>query len=150
MVPFLLRLSEIGLFAPAGPKWANFIRPFQLYTPDWEQTDDQAAALYLGYAPLSIRYVQKVIAGDVATIAKAIGDIGQKTYESGMTEAKTEGNFLVCFIGGCTHGELNSLRRVGAKQNIMYHVITMDLFASGEFFDNLAEDIPGYNPVVQA
>jgi hypothetical protein len=150
MVPFLLRLQEIGLLVPGnGVKWVSFIRTFQLYVPDWEETDDQAAALYLGYAPLSVRYVQKIVAGDGGSLTKPLADIGHKFLEMGQTEVKNEGNFLVCFIGGCTHSELNSLRRVAERQNMKYQVVTTHLFSSNDFFDSLAVGIPGYDPIVQ-
>jgi hypothetical protein len=148
MIPYLLRLQEVGLLMPTGgAKWSNFIKQFQLYAPDWEQTDDQAAALYLGYAPLSVRYVQRVVNGDLGSIVRPLAEIGQKCSEVGQTEVKTEGTFLVVFIGGCTHSELNSLRRIGERQNMKYQILTTHLFSSNDFFDRLAIGIPGYEPV---
>jgi hypothetical protein len=149
MVPFLLRLQETGLLVPGGgSKWSNVIKAFQLYSPDWEQTDDQAAALYLGYAPLSVRYVQRVVNGDVASMVRSLAEIGQKCSEVGQTEAKNEGTFLVCFIGGCTHSELNTLRRLAERQNMKYQILTTHLFSSNDFFDRLAFGIPGYEPII--
>jgi hypothetical protein len=155
MVPFLMRLQEIGLFVPNGSgfKWGNFVKTFSLFVPDWEGNKegiprDEAAAAYLGYAPLSVRIVEKVVAGELAMVTKAMQDIGQRCSESGSTEIRVEVNYIVCFIGGCTYSEVNSIRRIARVQGTRFQVITTNMFSSNEFFDNLAYEIPFYDPIV--
>jgi hypothetical protein len=112
IVPLLIRLQEVGLLVPKnGFKWADFVKTFQLYVPEWERMDDQAAASYLGYAPLSARYVQKIVNGEGWSLRDPLSNIGQSMYVEGPKGVTKMGAFLVCFIGGCTHSELNSLRR---------------------------------------
>lgn len=152
MVPYLFRLQEAGLFGQSGTKWNSMIKTFHLYVNDFEETCDQAAYTYLGYAPLSVRYVQKIINGEFATVQKSLSDFQQECIEIGTNKQKKEGNFLICYVGGCTHSELNSFRRLEERdpdyQNTHFQLLTTDLFSSNSFFDKIAYQIPGWSPLV--
>jgi hypothetical protein len=56
--------------------------------------------------------VQAVVNGDVGSLHRLLAELSQKVAEAWQTEVKNEGTFLVRFIGGCRHSELNSLRRI--------------------------------------
>jgi hypothetical protein len=144
VVPFMMRMMSLGLLG-AGFKWASLIRPFSAFVPDWEAKGDQVAASYLGYAPLSVRYVQKVIAGDVALVQKAMADMKQNFLRRGSPEGE---DWVVGFVGGCTHSEINSLRRIAEQQKWKLTVVTTDVCSSKSFFDNLADDIAGFTPEI--
>ena len=152
MIPYILRLEQIGLLneSQKGFKWKNLISTFQSYVPDWEEKMDQAATSYLGYAPLSVRYVERIADGDFRSVKSAMKDLGQQVFQAGMEGPKTHGSFIVCYIGGCTHSELNSLRRIGDARGQNIQVITSDLFSSSTFFQNLGKEIPGFNPSMGA
>jgi hypothetical protein len=70
-------------------------------------------------------------------------EIDQKCSEVGQTEVKNEGTFLVCFTGGCTHSELNSLRRVAERQTMKYQIVRTHLFSSNDFCDAFAVGMTG-------
>lgn len=148
MIPYVLRLEQIGMLNEnqKGFKWRNLISTFQSYVPDWEEKRDEAAASYLGYAPLSVRYVERIADGDFRSVKSAMKDLGQQVFQAGMEGPKTHGSFIVCFIGGCTHSELNSLRRIADARGQNIQVVTSDLFSSSTFFQNLGKEIPGFNP----
>jgi hypothetical protein len=152
MVPFLIRLQELGLFVQSGFKWMNFVRPFQLSVPDFQGNaqvaPDEAAAPYLGYAPLTVRIVQKLLAGEFGVVQKALQDIKQVCAETGSPEVRADVNYGVCFVGGCTYSEVNSIRRIGMTRGMKLQVLTINLFSTNEFFDNLAYEIPNYSPVI--
>ena len=151
MIPYVLRLEQIGLLndSQKGFKWKSLISTFQSYVPDWEAKCDEAAASYFGYAPLSVRYFQRIADGDFRSVKSAMSDLKQGTFEAGMTGVKSHGIFIVCYIGGCTHSELNSLRRLAEMRNQSIQVITSDLFSSNTFFANLGKEIPGFNPKME-
>lgn len=143
-VPYLLRAQEAGIFGTSTVKWSNFIKPFQLFVPKWEELKDQAAASYLGYAPLSIRVIQKITEGNFNFVSKAMTDdsIKIETWQSGTS--KPEGQYIICFVGGCTHSELNSLRRLSKNGKTKFQVLTTNMFSSNEFFEGLSYGIPGW------
>jgi hypothetical protein len=141
-VPFLMRMTSLGLLG-AGFKWSSLVRPFSAFVPDWEAKGDQVAASYLGYAPLSVRYVQKVVAGDVPAIQKAMVEMKQNFVARGKSAGDA---WVIGFVGGCTHSEINSLRRIAEQQKWKLTVVTTDVCSSKSFFHNLADDIPGFRP----
>ncbi|OHS97733.1 Sec1 family protein [Tritrichomonas foetus] len=153
MVLYLIRLQDCGLFSPNNTKWSQFVKSFQLFVPDWDQTNDQAAAPYLGYVPLSVRYIQRVLNNDFNSIQKAMGELKQECYENcADPNNRRSGNVLVCFVGGCTHSELNALRRLRQKDsnyaNVQFQLLTTNMTSSNEFFENLAYLIPGWTPTI--
>ena len=154
MVPYLLRLQEAGLFYQSGPKWSPLVKAFQLFVSGYEEQMDQAAFCYLGYAPLSVRYVQRIIGGEFSAVQRAVSDVLQQDCaQMGAAPAKRlEGDFLVCFVGGCTHSELNCFRRMQERdvgyQNTHFQVMTTNMMSSNDFFDHIAYQIPGWTPTV--
>jgi hypothetical protein len=146
MIPFAMRLQSTGLFVPehSGVKWSALLKPLNAFVSDFEQVSDQAAASYLGFVPLTVRYVQRIIAGDLPAVQKAMSHISHPFSHAGPTGSKSDGTVIVLFLGGCTHSELNSLRRIREQQKVQIQIITTDLFSSNTFFENLAHDIPAF------
>ena len=155
-VPYLMRLVDCGMLDKPlqNIKWKNFVKAFKLYVPQWqEEPRDEAAAAYLGYAPLSIRYVQRIVSGDFAYVKKVIGD-SFEAEQKGTTDPN--GEYIVFFIGGCTHSELNTLRRLAPEDpeadektlsnQLRFKVVTTNMFSSREFFESIAYSIPGWKP----
>jgi len=147
MVIYALRLQELGLLRPphgSEKKWRSVLKKMRAYSPNWEAENDQAAASYLGYAPLSVRFVERIADGDIASVQSAMKELGEDCRLSDELD-RSKGSFLIVFIGGCTHAELNSLRRIGQARRQTFQVITTDLFSSSEFFNRIAKGIPGYS-----
>ncbi|KAI5482684.1 vesicle docking involved in exocytosis [Trichomonas vaginalis G3] len=143
-VPYLMRLCDCGMLDKALVKWSNFVKPFRLYNPDFDKNGDEAAMSYLGYAPLSIRYVESIVKKDFPSVQKVIGD-SFETYQSGTPQEN--GTYIVFFVGGCTHSELNSLRRLAIKGPAKFSVCTTNMFSSREFFESIGFAIPGWKPI---
>ena len=151
MVLYLMRLQEIGLLTQSSTKWSQFVKQFQLFVPDWEANNEQAAAPYLGYVPLSIRYIQKVLNNEFSSVQKAMSELKQESIELCPNPSqRRSGNVLVCFIGGCTHSELNALRRLELRDpnysNVSFQVLTTNMTSSNEFFENIGHNIPEWDP----
>lgn len=143
-VPYLMRLCDCGMLDKPVVKWANFVKPFKLYNTEYDKTGDEAAMSYLGYAPLSIRYVENIVRKDFATVQRLVGD-SFETYQSGIPQQN--GAYIVFFVGGCTHSELNSLRRLAIKGPAKFSVVTTNMFSSREFFESIGFAIPGWRPI---
>jgi hypothetical protein len=143
----LMRLKEADLLG-SDAKWGNAIKSYHCFAQDWKQTGDQVAANYEGYAPLSVRYVERAVSGDFASVQKGVSDsLKQQCYYDGA-EGEKHGEVLVCYIGGCTHGEVNSIRRLNGNEKVRYWVLTTNMVSSSDFFDHLANGIPGWDPLV--
>lgn len=156
---YLIRLFECGIFTQQASnsfKWSKFVKDFKLYLPDFDQLDPppQEAFPYLGYVPLSIRFIQKVLNGEFASVAKALSEIKQESYDIGNETAgsRKSGNILVCYLGGTTHSELNSLRRLELHdpeyQNVSFQLLTTSMISANEFFENMSYLIPGWSSKV--
>jgi hypothetical protein len=154
-VPYLMRLCDCGMLDKPLYKWWNFIKQFKLYVPDWQEVGDEAAAAYLGYVPLSVRIIQNIVNNEFATVKKNLGEMFE-TDQKGTTDPN--GEYLICFIGGCTHSELNTLRRlapeeldengepVSSDKKLRFKVLTTNMFSSNEFFESIGYCIPGWKP----
>ncbi|KAK8834305.1 Vacuolar protein-sorting-associated protein 33 [Tritrichomonas musculus] len=157
MVLYLIRLQDTGLFTQSSSfKWYKYVKDFQLFVPDWDRKEpkQEEAAPYLGYVPLSIRYIQKVLNGEFDAVSKAVKELNQESYDSN-NESKAprrSGNILVCFVGGCTHSELNALRRLemldNNYRNVTFQLLTTSMTSSKDFFKNIAYMIPGWKSTV--
>ena len=148
--PLMARLQSTGLLSPGNKNksWSTLIKPLQLYVEDWEAKNDQVAANYQGYVPISVRLVEKVANGEFAYAKKVMESFVDDTYCAEATSPNPQegGDYIVVFVGGCTHSELNCLRRLSRVENSKntYKVLTSDLFSSHSFFENLGESIPGF------
>lgn len=149
MLPYLTRLSDVGLLNQSSKNAASYssiVKNFNLFDPEWEQNDDNACASYLGYAPFSVRMVQKIAEGDFKSVNKAINELGQNCLATTIREDFVpEGDFLIVFIGGCTHSELNTFRRINRIGYNKYKILTTDMISSNDFLNRLAEGIPAFN-----
>lgn len=141
-VPYVLRLEELGLLAPRTEKrcsWSNLIKMFECYSPDWEESGDVGASSYLGYVPLSVRYVERIVLEGSSSVGRCMQDLNEK-YRLGSVD--DHGSILVCYIGGCTHSELNCFRRLSEKWQRPVQVVTTDFFSSKDFFNHIGRGIP--------
>ena len=84
MVLYLIRLQDTGLFTQSSSfKWYKYVKDFQLFVPDWDRKEpkQEEAAPYLGYVPLSIRYIQKVLNGEFDAVSKAVKELNMKIFK---------------------------------------------------------------------
>jgi len=151
-IPFILRLQHIGLFGSKNiPKtiFKQHLDAFKLISQDWVEKSDDAASLYLGYVPLSARIVEKICKGESQNVVNQLQKTEIKMEQTGRFMTFPDTNILICFIGGCTHSEINIIRRIGKKMNINFGFFTTRLFTPNEFFDDISYGIPGWSKVIQ-
>jgi hypothetical protein len=108
----------------AGVNWSGLLKPFNLFVSDWEQKNEQAAASYLGYAPLSVRHAQWIIVGGVAAVKRPWGSSSRHS-SSRNTECNTKSaKFLMnnacrlceMTINPCTGPRLQGERLIASTQ----------------------------------
>ena len=102
------------------------------------------AYAYIGYAPITIRLIEKGIAqggwGSIKDILKKIpGESSYPTDESEIFGNNIDKQFiLVVFIGGMTYGELAAIRLLNKKnRNKKFIIITTGIINSKKIFKSL-------------
>lgn len=134
--PYSIYLQQSSLLSDSNcpVKWRNLVKSFRAYNPEWELENDEAATLQQGYAPISVRAILRLVAGDVKDVQKAFEESGVKFVSRGPKEKKQDGNILVVFIGGSTYSEVNTLRRVSQNSGLKYYILTTNMIGTKDFF----------------
>jgi len=150
VIPLFARLQEMGLFGPSGQgvRWRDFVKQFRMFNAEWETTGEETAANYLGYVPLSVRLLERLLEGDEGqrAVEEVAERLGTKVDRRGVTD-RSRGHLVVCIIGGCTHGEINTFRRLSRQIEREICMLATEVCSSNEFMDHLASGIPDYDPL---
>ena len=107
---------------------------------------------YSGYAPISIRLVEKAVSKGWKSIEDVLykipGDYGYPKDESEVIkEDKNVKYFLLVFIGGITYGELSAIRYLNKKfKNKKFVVITTGMINYKKIFNSLNRGKYDYIP----
>ena len=151
-IPFLMRLKQMNLLSPETNHSFNFktlSKDFQLIA---NKEDDDAAKHYLGFAPLFVRMVERLYKGKQPD---AFNDVSEDLKKHGVTskqygeiQVTPDTNLLVCFVGGCTHSEINLLRRISTRDHVNMSFFTTRIFTPNEFMDDISSGIPGWDKVI--
>lgn len=126
-------------------KWKLLTKNLASFNENWETDNDEIAALHQGYAPISIRSVEKIVQGESQNILRFFKEAGINVTKRGSTERIVEGNVLVVFIGGSTYSEVNTLRRI-SNETLKYLVLTTNMMGTKDFFTGLSHGIPNWSP----
>ena len=151
-LPFLMRLQNIGLYNPNPINKTLFkelLDPFKLISDDWVEKNDEAASLYLGYVPLTVRIIEKICKGESQIVLNSLQKNNIKIDQIGKFNISNDSNVFICFVGGCTHSEINLLRRISKKLKVNFYILTTRIFTTNEFFEDISFGIPNWYKVSQ-
>ena len=107
---------------------------------------------YSGYAPISIRLVEKAVSKGWKSIEDVLykipGNYGYPKDESEVIkEDKNVKYFLLVFIGGITYGELSAIRYLNKKfKNKKFIIITTGMINYKKIFNSLNRGKYDYIP----
>ena len=149
-IPLLMRLKQMELLSPEpnpSNKFRQMCKELNLIA---KSEDDDAAKHYLGYVPLFVRIVEKLFKGSSAysELCTALSKQGIQTKQYGNLMVTPDSNIMVCFIGGCTHSEINLMRRISTRDHISVNFFTTRIFTPNEFISDIAYGIPGWDRVI--
>ena len=162
VIGILERLIEMGYNFSKNSfgvlKYAALIKPLALQNPKWEENGEVEAGVYMGYTPITTRICQKVVNGEFSTVKKLMEpyvhevfcSLNQNELEKEKERQKEKNEqWIVLFVGGCTHSEINALRRISQLgiDKPQFSFITTELFSSKSFIKDLSEGIPIADPI---
>ena len=150
-IPFLMRLKQMNLLSPEPNTASNFRTLSKDFNLIAKSEHDDAAKHYLGFSPLIVRFVERLYKGNSETYQEICKDLlkqGVTSKQFGQLQITPETNILICFVGGCTHSEINLLRRISTRDHINMNFFTTRLFTPNEFMDDIASGIPGWDKVI--
>jgi len=146
----LCNLEKVGLLLYHQGKsvWPSIKQKFNLFVEDGMAENDVSYA-YSGYAPLSVRLVQKMRSlpkgwrscQDALNLLHGPAQELQQPIDPALPERdpNTPSVVLVCFLGGVTYGEIAALRRLSALEEgrRRFLIATTEFTNTKRFFDSL-------------
>ncbi|CAD7926745.1 unnamed protein product [Amoebophrya sp. A120] len=127
VLPLLQNLEATGLLT--GPRknatdhkrnWSQIKKDFSLVVDDQNGEADAFSYAYSGYAPLSVRLIQKLgwrgsISDSMALLAGPVCEAERLPKKTKDKEQKQK-TIFVFFIGGVTYGEIAALRKLSEME----------------------------------
>ncbi|KAH0793841.1 Sec1 family protein [Histomonas meleagridis] len=146
VIPYLIRLSHLGLILPKHQQsfsWDKLFDVMNMFNPNWKNKgDDAASAFEEGFAPLMVRIIERILKNEINLLTKALNNAKYKV-EVQVIGNPTPKKYLICFIGGVTYTEVNLLRRIAKKIGVEINFLTTEIYNRKQFFDSIAYGIPG-------
>lgn len=144
-----------ALKSPDGSSYFNDVeKKLELIYEDVDLNEpNDVSYSYSGYAPISIRLIEKGVSKGWKSIADVLYKLpgGEFFYPKDESEVVKESNeikyFLLVFIGGITYGELSAIRYLNKKfKNKKFMILTTGMINYKKIFNTLKRGKYDYIP----
>ncbi len=125
-------MTKSGLFQTSN-NYASIRKLFHLAVEDVnEHAPNDISYVYSGYAPLSVRMIQKMIKRE------SLEDFSSIPGEF-IHELPDLSNISVLYVGGCTFAEISALRHLSTETSVKINVLTTHIINGNSLMHELIE-----------